>query len=124
MWSGYQAYSVSKRDKAPLLDFIHGALEKCGCQVIQSTTPDEAPFRITFETKLGERLGIVVYAFLANQKLTKNRPEDEHRFQVKYGIQGWQATRPMAGSIRALHHVVLRDQSRPRLLRGSRSHSA
>lgn len=33
----------------------------------------------------GERVGIVVYAFLANNKKIKNRPRDEHRFQIKYG---------------------------------------
>lgn len=46
---------------------------------------DLAPFRFTFETPAGERMGIIAYAFYANQKLTKNRPRDEHRFQVKYG---------------------------------------
>ncbi|MDI1428118.1 hypothetical protein [Polyangium sorediatum] len=30
-------------------------------------------------------MGIIAYAFLANTRLTKNRPDDEHRFQVKYG---------------------------------------
>jgi len=30
-------------------------------------------------------MGIVAYAFLANSKPTKNRPPDEHRFQLKYG---------------------------------------
>lgn len=30
-------------------------------------------------------MGIIAYAFLANQKHTRNRPADEHRFQVKYG---------------------------------------
>ncbi len=44
-----------------------------------------APFRITFETSQGERLGVMAYAFLANNKRTRNRPPDEHRFQVKYG---------------------------------------
>ncbi len=33
----------------------------------------------------GERIGIVVYAFLANNREIKNRPKDEHRFQIKYG---------------------------------------
>ena len=47
-----------------------------------------APFRFTFETPAGERMGIIVYAFLANQKTTQNRPSDEHRFQVKYGSRG------------------------------------
>lgn len=81
----YRRYSVSARDKEPLLDFVHEALQSQGCRIIRSTEPDEAPFRISFETPWGERLGIVCYAFLANQKLTKNRPDDEHRFQVKYG---------------------------------------
>jgi hypothetical protein len=44
-----------------------------------------APYRFTFETPAGERLGIIAYAFFANSRLTNNRPDDEHRFQVKYG---------------------------------------
>jgi hypothetical protein len=46
--------------------------------------PAVAPYRFTFETPEGERLGIVVYAFFANSQPTRNRPNDEHRFQVKY----------------------------------------
>jgi len=30
-------------------------------------------------------MGILVYAFFANQRLTRNRPGDEYRFQLKYG---------------------------------------
>ncbi len=30
-------------------------------------------------------MGIIAYAFLANSRETKNRPLDEHRFQLKYG---------------------------------------
>jgi len=30
-------------------------------------------------------MGVLAYAFTANQVLTPNRPVDEHRFQVKYG---------------------------------------
>lgn len=41
--------------------------------------------RISFETPAGERMGIVAYLFRANSVETKNRPSDEHRFQVKYG---------------------------------------
>ncbi len=81
----YREYSVRRRDKAALLDFVLDALEKCGCQIIQVSDPSTAPFRISFEAPTGERRGIIVYAFLANSRLTKNRPDDEHRFQVKYG---------------------------------------
>lgn len=30
-------------------------------------------------------MGVVAYAFHANRRVTRNRPSDEHRFQVKYG---------------------------------------
>ena len=80
-----EIHHVQARSKAPLAEFIWSSLQNSGCKVLHASPSDQAPFRITFETPLGERLGIVVYAFLANQRLTKNRPSDEHRFQVKYG---------------------------------------
>ncbi len=61
------------------------ALEDAGCRILFVSPSDRAPFRLTFETAWGERLGIVAYAFTANSKVTKNRPVDEHRFQIKYG---------------------------------------
>jgi hypothetical protein len=61
------------------------ALEGAGCRMLRVSEPDVAPFRLTFETPMGERMGVVAYAFLANSRLTKNRPADEHRFQIKYG---------------------------------------
>jgi hypothetical protein len=81
----FPQYRVQAKDRKPLLEFMLDALRAEGCQIIYEPPPDQAPFRITFETRAGERLGIVAYAFLANSKLTKHRPEDEHRFQVKYG---------------------------------------
>jgi len=66
------------------------ALVACGCRVIHASPPNEAPFRISFVLPNGERMGIATYAFLANTKLTKNRPDDEHRFQVKYGSRDGQ----------------------------------
>jgi len=33
----------------------------------------------------GERLNLICYAFLANKYRQRNRPVDEHRFQIKYG---------------------------------------
>lgn len=81
----YRIYPVRRRDKQPLLNFILQALEGEGCRILCASPPTHAPFRISFETPLGERLGIIAYAFFANSKLTRSRPEDEHRFQVKYG---------------------------------------
>jgi hypothetical protein len=81
----YSVYGVSRRHREPLLQFIYEALIRSGCRVIHSSDAAYAPFRVSFETAAGERMGIVAYAFFANQKLTVNRPGDEYRFQLKYG---------------------------------------
>jgi hypothetical protein len=81
----HRVYRVNRKDREPLLRFILQALRDAGCRILYSPPPAEAPFRITFETPDGERLGIIAYAFLANSRLTPNRPADEHRFQLKYG---------------------------------------
>ena len=81
----YRTYKVKASDRGPLLDFMLESLRGSGCTIIKHSPRNEAPFRIAFETPTGERLGILVYAFYANSKVTKNRPDDEWRFQVKYG---------------------------------------
>jgi hypothetical protein len=81
----YGRYSVSASRKRPLLEFILSGLSEAGCNVVRCSNTSEAPFRISFEDPSGQRHGILVYAFFANSKLTKNRPTDEHRFQIKYG---------------------------------------
>lgn len=81
----WRTYSVQRARKAPLLEFVLNALSGRGCQILHASQPDRAPFYIVFETPAGERQGILVYAFLANARVTTNRPADEHRFQVKYG---------------------------------------
>lgn len=81
----YRRYTVSRKDREPLVRFMTEALTACGCRIICASDPSFAPFRISFETPEGERMGVVAYAFLANQRVTKNRPDDEYRFQLKYG---------------------------------------
>jgi hypothetical protein len=60
-------------------------LQRSGCNIISTPRPDRAPFVITFETRTGERMGVVAYAFRATRTPARNRPEDERSFQVKYG---------------------------------------
>jgi len=81
----WKVYSVSARDKAPLIRFIREALEARGCTIHHMSATNRAPFHIVLDMPGGERLGVLFYAFLANSKPTKNRPADEHRFQIKYG---------------------------------------
>jgi hypothetical protein len=83
-------YDVSARGKESLYRFIRDALEEKGASILYASPRNEAPFRVTFELPNGERAGVAVYAFFANSKLTKNRPSDEHRFQVKYGSKDGQ----------------------------------
>ena len=86
----YERWRVNVHSKRPLIRFIEEALEASHCRIIRSATVDEAPFRFSFEAPDGERIGVIAYAFLANRKETKNRPGDEHRFQVKYGSKDGQ----------------------------------
>lgn len=81
----WKTYSVSRSAKAPLLHFITSALEMRACRLVHVGEADQAPFYIVFETPGGERHGILAYAFFANSVVTRNRPQDEHRFQIKYG---------------------------------------
>jgi hypothetical protein len=81
----WKVYPVSPHDKVPLLQFIREALESRGCTIQHMSAANRAPFHIVLGMPGGERLSVLVYAFLANSKPTKNRPADEHRFQIKYG---------------------------------------
>src|SRR3972149_5671712 len=81
----FRTYGVSQSDREPLIRFMVDALKSQGCRIIHSPFPRTAPFRITFETPQNERMGVVAYAFLANNKKIRHRPQDEHRFQIKYG---------------------------------------
>lgn len=80
----YRKWSVQRRTKQPLLDFLVDGLKAAHCTILHVSAASEAPFLITYETPVGERQGVLAYAFLANSKLTVNRPIDEHRFQIKY----------------------------------------
>jgi len=81
----WKSYSVRSSDKEPLLAFVLRALEMRDCRIVHASEPNRAPFYVVFDTPSGERQGVLVYAFFANANLIKNRPQDEHRFQIKYG---------------------------------------
>lgn len=60
-------------------------MERSGGRVLASSGPTRAPLFLGVEDDRGERLGICAYVFLANRRATRNRPQDEHRLQVRYG---------------------------------------
>jgi hypothetical protein len=71
------------------------AIKAAGCSILHASPPNEAPFRISFVTPAGERLGILAYAFRATFTPTKNRPTDEHTFQLKYGSKAYGEAAPL-----------------------------
>ena len=85
MLVGLRRYGVSATFRAPVLNFMLKSLQDAGCRIIFASDPAFAPYVITFETREGERLGVVAYAFTATRTPTTNRPEDERSFQLKYG---------------------------------------
>src|SRR2546421_195715 len=81
----WKTYSVRSADKEPLRTFLLDALQMRHCSIVHASEPSRAPFYIVFQTPDGNRHGLLAYAFFANFKATKNRPSNEHRFQIKYG---------------------------------------
>lgn len=67
------------------LRFVLEALEQSGAKVLSSPNPNVAPFIIEILGPSGEKLELICYAFSANKYRQSGRPNDEHRFQVKYG---------------------------------------
>lgn len=77
-------YKVS-RERSALHERLLAAVESAGGKLLFASRPDRAPVYLGLEAPGGERLGLLVYPFTANQVLTKNRPTDEHRLQIRYG---------------------------------------
>jgi hypothetical protein len=71
--------------RRPHHELIEQAIERSGSRVIASSSPSGAPLFLGVESKDGQRIGICAYVFLANRRETRNRPQDEHRLQVRYG---------------------------------------
>ena len=76
-------YAVVRREA--IVAKIEQALVAGGARITKAANPRIAPFEFGIQTKSGEALELVCYAFTANQYRQGGRPADEHRFQVKYG---------------------------------------
>jgi hypothetical protein len=66
-------------------EFVQAAIERSGGRVLFATGSDSAPLFLGVEDDRGQRIGVCAYVFLANRRLTRNRPADEHRLQIRYG---------------------------------------
>jgi hypothetical protein len=83
-----RTYRVRPSDKRPLLELFEHGLRLGGAQLLETPRPDIAPFEYLIETPDGELLRLVAYVFRATKYHSgekRERPLDEHRFQIKYG---------------------------------------
>lgn len=68
------------------MEWVLAGLREAGARVLVEPSLDRAPFVMVLELPwTGERLGVVAYLFTATSRRTLNRPDDEARFQIKYG---------------------------------------
>jgi hypothetical protein len=80
-----QRYRVSAADKRPLLAMVSEGLRAGGATILKEPDPSVAPFEYEILTPKDERLRLAAYLFRANKYGQRKRPENEHRFQIKYG---------------------------------------
>lgn len=86
--AGPRRYRVRRKE---IVRKIADALQRSRARIVSEADPCTAPFEFTTLTPDGEQLGLIVYAFTANEYKQRGRPSDEHRFQVKYGsdVEGY-----------------------------------
>jgi hypothetical protein len=65
--------------------FVERAVTRAGGRILAASPSTQAPLFLGIEDAHGERLAICAYVFLANRNPTRNRPQDEHRLQIRYG---------------------------------------
>jgi len=78
-----EVYKVSGR--GDIHDYLTAAVEKAGGRVLFASDSTRAPVYLGVQLDNDERLGLLIYPFRVKQVLTKNRPTDEVRGQLRYG---------------------------------------
>lgn len=64
---------------------VEAAITASGGRLLFSSGPSTAPLFLGIEGPDGDRIGVTAYVFHANKVRTRNRPDDEHRAQIRYG---------------------------------------
>lgn len=74
-------------DRAPVIELLKRGVEASGGRVVYSSFDDDqvAPVYLGSEDGEGRRYGMLVYPFTTTKRLTRNRPPDEHRAQIRFG---------------------------------------
>ena len=81
--SYFDAYGPVRR--AEEHQFVRDAVIASGGQVLWDSGDREGPLYLAVRNGDGQVLGVLAYVFRATLVLTRNRPDDEHRGQIRYG---------------------------------------
>lgn len=79
-------YSIDA-DREPVVALLERSVVASGGRVVYSSFRHErvAPFYVGAEDRTGRRYGMLIYAFTTTHRVTRNRPADEHRAQIRLG---------------------------------------
>jgi hypothetical protein len=98
--------------RADLHAFLRLAVARAGGRVLYASSETRAPIFLGVQGPSDERLGVLIYPFRVTHRLTRNRPTDEHRLQIRYGAESsWGGD-----------HILGRDVASVDITRTRRSH--
>ena len=80
-----EVYRVS--GKKDVYDVIVRAVAASGGEVLYTSPSNRAPLYVGVRLPSDEHVGLLIYAFRMKRKVTKRRPKDEVRGQLRYGSE-------------------------------------
>ena len=80
-----RSYRVSGRQDVH--EFLCEAVAASGGKLLFASPATRAPVYLGVQGAGDERLGLLCYPFRCTKRMTRNRPADEHRAQIRYGAE-------------------------------------
>lgn len=80
-----RSYRVAGRQDVH--EFLRDAVTASGGKLLFASPATRAPVYLGVQGAGDERLGLLCYPFRCTKRMTRNRPADEHRAQIRYGAE-------------------------------------
>lgn len=101
-----EVYRVS--GKKDVYDVILRAVAASGGEVLYTSPSNRAPLYVGVRLPSDEHVGLLIYAFRMKRKLTRGRPQDEVRGQLRYGSEGsWARNHRLGRDIAGVDTVLI-----------------
>jgi hypothetical protein len=101
-WSAGRDYArvYQVQGKGDVHAFLQDAVARSGGRVLFASEPKRAPIFLGIHGTQDERIGLLVYPFRMTRVVTKGRPTDEVRGQIRYGSEpSWRQPHPIGRDI-------------------------